>query len=175
MDGWEQWKGNSEHDHKAVLCGCLYVCAYGDLLKRPLVVLCVLPQSPRQAWQTGRLLKHIRSCCSSDSLSFSRMRSTWIWAVSVSVCLSPPPNPIPPALCACQSVEGAHRIFLLRCVSLSYAFPSQPLDSLCLHLSLHKNGQGVFSFLTISLHTWTANWPVDRQYVPRSATKVHHH
>lgn len=122
---------------------CVCVCAYGDLLKRPLVVLRVLPQSPRPAWQTSRPLKHIRSCCSGDSLSFSRTRSTWIWAVSVYVPPPPPPRP-PPALRACQSVEGAHRIFLLRCVSLSYAFPSQPLDSLCLHLSLHKNGQGVF-------------------------------
>lgn len=106
MDGWEQWKGNSEHDHKAVLCGCLYVCAYGDLLKRPFVVLCVLPQSPRQAWQTSRPLKHTRSCCSSDSLSFSRMRSTWIWAVSVSVCLPalpPQPHPTGPL---CLSVCG---------------------------------------------------------------------
>lgn len=36
-------------------------------------------------------------------------------------CVCSPPS-IPSALCACQSVEGAHCIFLLRCLSLFYAF-----------------------------------------------------
>lgn len=119
---------------------CVCVCAYGDLLKRPLVVLCVLPQPPRPTWQTSRPLKHIRSCCSSDNLSLGRTRSTWIWAVSVSV---PHPRPHWP------SVPVSRRSTLHLPPTLSVAilrFPSRPLDSLCLHLSLHKMDKMSFHF-----------------------------
>lgn len=70
MDGWKYWKGNSKHDHKTVLWGCLYVCV--GLLKALLVVLCVF--SPRPLWQTSRRLKHIWSCYRGDNSLSSLVR-----------------------------------------------------------------------------------------------------
>lgn len=149
----------------------VYVCAYGDLLKRPLVVLCVLPQSPRPTWQTGRPLKHIGSCCRSDNLSWSRTRSTWIWTVSASVPRSRPPTG-PPCLSVCRR-STLHLPSTLSVATLRFPFSTSGQSLFTSQFA--QNGQGVFSFLAISLHAWTASRPVDLEYVLWSAMKTRHH
>lgn len=143
---------------------CVCVCIWWPFKETTPGTTCSPSISSANVTNEPTFLKHIRSCSSSHNLGLSRTRSTWIC-----VC-PPPPHPWPhrPSVPVSLSREHTASSFYAVCRYPTLSF-STSLDSLCLHLSLHKMDK--MSFHLPPSIRGLLNWPVDLNYVPNQPWK----